>query len=46
MYLRTSYQAAWLGQLSCWYDDSYLPGTGKSLLRNQQMNIGFTRRIK
>ena len=46
MYLRTSLNVEWLGQLSCWYDDGYLPGLGTTLTRNQQMNIGFTRRIK
>ena len=45
-YSRLRLMVPWLGDLSAWYEDSYLPGIGKMLVRNQQANIGFSRRIK
>lgn len=45
-YGRSQFKLPFIGNLSLWYDDGYLPGTGKQLFRNQQMNIGFTRHIK
>lgn len=45
-YSRLRLMAPSLGDFSVWYDDSYLPGIGKLLVRNQQANIGFSRRIK
>lgn len=46
LYAKMRTSLSWLGELSGWYEDGYLPGTGKSLVRNEQFNIGFTRRIK
>ena len=45
-YMRMAIIIRWLGDLKMWYDDSYYPGVGKMLMRNQQANIGFARRIK
>jgi hypothetical protein len=46
IYGRSQVKLPFVGDISLWYDDGYLPGIGKQLIKNQQMNIGFTRRIK
>lgn len=46
VYGRSQVRLPFVGDISLWYDDGYLPGIGKQLIKNQQMNIGFTRRIK
>lgn len=46
LYSRARISIPWLGDINFWYDDAFLPGYGRTLIRNQQMNLGFARRIK
>lgn len=46
MYAKASVVIPVLGSIRVWYEDGYLPGIRKQLVRNEQMNIGFTRYFK